>query len=302
MGILFNSTGKKTKTSSKINFLEFYTDYFNVGLEEAKNEGFNGLADLDTTLVFAKKAFNPNNIFKSYLSDNNLSKEDLVDIQDLLMTKQSQHPLVYRENGTVNLKETWANLSDEQKGEAVMSTVSVSYFSTKRVTEMKIGPLVPLYYAAHKMYNNIPYSKFICTENTPYHIYFVNQEQLKLLQYQYTEDGVNFFSGYPDDREVIDRLRKELFYWGKNLQDYRTFHQPSRLEKFDIDKRTPHLAIHIALQSWAAYPGNWKDTFNEKYALLNPLDWDTPPEPIWGDEEEVEVKTFKFGRSGKSKW
>lgn len=305
MGILFNSVGKKTKTTSKVNFLEFYTDYFSPALEDAKDEGFDGRADLKTTLAFAKKDFNPNTLFKCYLNNNSLSKEDLVDIQDLLMTKQAQHPLVYRENGTVNLKETWLNLTDEQKGEAIMSTISVSYFSSQRVTEMKVGPLVPLYYAAHKMYNNVPYSKFICSENSVYHLYFVNQEQLKLLQYLDTEDGVKFFSGYPDDRQVIDSLRQDLFYWGSTQKDYRTFHQPSRLDKFGIDKRTPHLAIHIALQSWAAYPGSWKDTFNEKYALLNPVDWDTPPEPIWGSEPEVVKKTYKFGRSSKfrdSQW
>lgn len=308
MGILFNAT-KSLTPSDDIDFAAFYREYYLPHLEELKKSGElkTDVTTLDNS-IFPASSLNLQECFDSFCTARHLPFGDFQFLQERLMAKYATHPLVFREDGSVDLAKTWSTLDDENKGATLLSAMYVSVFTRQSKTKAKIGPLVPLYFAAHKQFNNIPYSKFIVKENFNYFINFMSPALLALVQYTFTEDGKQFFSDYPESYEVIGPLRKSLFKWGGQQKDYRTFDKVSKLRDSGLNPKTPGYAVHVALQSWAAYPGNWKDTFNEKYALLNPVDWDTPPVPIWGDEpvaEKQEVKTFKFGRSSKfrdSQW
>lgn len=303
MGILFNATAVK-KQKPSIEFAKFYNNYYLPYIKELKA---SGESVTDTTKlnngIFASSAVNIQECFDSFCNDHGYVFGELEELQEQLMAGYANHSLVFRTNGSVDLAATWNELDAERKGAVLMSAMYVSVFTKQKKTKAKIGPLVPLYFAAHKQYNNVPYSKFLVQENFNYFVNFMSPALLAMVQFSLTEKGQEFFSDYPEDySSVIAPLRKNLFVWGGQQKDYRTFDKASKLRENGLDPKTPGYAVHVALQSWAAYPGNWKDTFNEKYALLNPLDWDTPPEPIWGEEEEQEVKKYKFGRSGKSKW
>lgn len=132
--------------------------------------------------------------------------------------------------------------------------------------------LTPIYMAAQKIYNNIPYSKWNITNNlVPSRLYDAmilrdTKERLVLTV-----------------EEALELRTKCLVLAGKP-QNPATFNSVYHTQGTVLQPK-PALARNMLLQTWCAHPSNRKG-----YMVLDPWDWDSVPEPLIETDTLLESK------------
>lgn len=132
--------------------------------------------------------------------------------------------------------------------------------------------ITPIYMAAQKIYNNIPYSSWNITENlVPKALYLAMTVEGKVK--------LTF--------EDFNALRKKCLVWGGKPQNPATFNSVYHTNGTLLDG-LPALAKNMLLQTWCAHPSNRKE-----YMVLDPWDWDNVPEPLIEADTILNEKTVE---------
>ncbi len=184
---------------------------------------------------------------------SNAYEEGLIDPLTFLKINVKNHP---RERGLWRL----------------ITRVTRSKWMTKQTDKEHLPycALVPLYMAAQKKFNNVPYSAW------------------SILGLQYIVDHALYKAmlpsiGWPnqttlDKQELIEIRNRGLEYASKDgsVKSYNpeTYHMLRKLSD-TILQGLPSYAVAMLTQIWCAHPSN-----RHQYMILNPWNWDEMPEPL----------------------
>ncbi len=271
-----------------MNYSKFYTDYvspeFGSLTDSLKDMLKNPLKHKRAGSKSETSPIELNARLLAFCKDEGLEAKKLYHEFDHILADLALTKLYYNDDGLVDLKATWAGLSYEDRGKLMVTLCSRSTTSSQSTAKQKYGVLVPMFFAAHKKYNNVPYSKFITQYNIPYFSLFLEFKVAMMLQF-FLVKGV---TDYPIPSSDIHERRVGAFNGYDPRASNHVVYYPV---KAGFDILTPQIAIHIMLQTWAASPNYWVEhEISEKYALLNPLDWDTAPEPQWSELQKPKIE------------
>jgi hypothetical protein len=145
--------------------------------------------------------------------------------------------------------------------------------------------LVPLYMAAQKKFNNIPYGVWV-------------RNEVKHLVDQLLWDAVSYDLPADVARELQPQKLVEirdlgLSVPGKSPRNPKTYHSLSRIEQTALGGMPLYLKAMLT-QIWVAHPEN-----RHQYMILDPRNWDATPAPLVSSsvfvaEPKQQEKTFSY--------
>lgn len=156
----------------------------------------------------------------------------------------------------------------------LLNRIDRSAFVKKQLLCPELSSITPVYMAAHKIHDNIPYSSWNLTTGYKYILTPVLQE---VYEYAQTVTREQAFTGMTQASRVSDELgslRLKCLIYGGKQQDPSTFYGVYKV-KGTILESMPRLARNMLLQTWCCHPSNRKP-----YQILDPWDWDALPEPL----------------------
>lgn len=126
--------------------------------------------------------------------------------------------------------------------------------------------LVPLYMAAQKKFNNIPYSVWVRHEVR----YLVDPILWEAISYDLPADVVRELQ----PQKLVEIRDLGLSVPGKPPRNAKTYHNLSRIEHTMLGGLPLYLKAMLT-QIWVAHPDN-----RHQYMILDPRDWDATPAPL----------------------
>ena len=136
--------------------------------------------------------------------------------------------------------------------------------------------LVPLYMAAQKKYNNVPYSAWVRDEVK----HIVDTELWESISYDIPTEVLATLT----PQKLIELREKGLSVPGKPSRNPKTYHNLVGIRDSEL-ARMPRYLKAMLTQIWVAHPDN-----RHQYMILDPRDWDSMPAPL--------VSSSIFARSG----
>lgn len=203
---------------------------------------------------------------------NFISKHQIEESWDWLATQLLAHLAQYSVPSSKDGYEFLAyNIGKDPREAGIYKlTACVSRGKLMKVQTSKehlpVCALVPLYMAAQKQYNNVPYTGWTNIEH------LVGKDLYEAMTYelpQLTSD------------EILAVREAGLRYYSKSgtmkHRNPQTYHTLNNIRNTEIGKM-PRLAKVMVTQIWCAHPAN-----RHQYMVLDPNNWDNMPEPLIKD-------------------
>lgn len=224
---------------------------------------------------------------KNWLTDNNIKQIG----QDWLYPKLLTHFASFQTNTTAEgqkidclqyLKDNLDFNDPWNKGLLLFMKIdkrSLTLQVQNRGSGLQYCSLIPLIMAAHKKYNNVPYSRW--DYNTMH--YIVNPSLLEAMSWSHEHDLDNdhddFYNDWGISRNDLRELRIEALTYKSGdkkgqVKDPKSTYTVNSTSN-PIFASMPTLTRIMAVQTWCAHPDN-----RHQYMVLSTYDWDKIPEEL----------------------
>ncbi len=128
--------------------------------------------------------------------------------------------------------------------------------------------LVPIYLAAQKQYNGLPFSKWKLDEHLEY---VIGNDLYEAVTYVTSDVGRGLLQ--LTSEQLLEIRDRGLVYAGKPRKP-ESWHTLTKLSDTPLAK-APRLLKVMLTQIWCAHPVN-----RHQYMLLDPINWDNMPAPL----------------------